>query len=152
MTVSLYPGIKPLPVPPNYMRAIERDQIREMSAPTGRPNGDHRSADRIIEQSRVLTRFLESRDHYEIGDDLKQQVGDWTDANPDPSAKANAACDLDRVLRFIDNIDNRTLNGSDYRNGKIDGFRDYGYSSLNNSEARLLSDFARHGYAVLRHQ
>jgi hypothetical protein len=132
------------------MPAEERSQVLEMTGPIGRPAGDHRSADRIIEQSPVATRFLQSRDHYEVGDNLKRQVGDWTDANPDPEARANAAYDLDKVLRFIDNVDERSLNGSDSHNGRIDGFRDTGHSSLDNSEARLLSRFAQNGYEVLR--
>lgn len=150
MSMSIPEGLKPLPVPPNYMRAAERRQLLEMTGPMGRPAGDLRSAARIIEQSPVATRFLESRDHYDVGDDLKRQVGDWTDANPNPQARADAAYDLDKVLRFIDNVDDRTLNGSDSRNGHIDGFSDYGYSSLDNSEARLLSRFAQNGYEVLR--
>lgn len=150
MSMSIPAGLKPLPVPPNYMRARERRQVLEMTGPLGRPAGDDRSAGSIIEQSPVVTRFLRSRDHYAVGDNLKRQVGDWTDANPDPQARANAAYDLDKVLRFIDNVDDRSLNGSDSRNGVIDGFRDDGYSSLDNSEARLLSRFAQNGYEVLR--
>lgn len=151
MTVSLPVGLTPLPIPPNYMRVAEQKQVREMTAPTGRPVGDHRSAERIIEQSPVLTRFLQSRDHYQIGDDLKKQVGDWTDVNPDPEARADAAYDLDKVLRFIDNVDDRSLNGSDSRNGRIDGFSNHGYDTLDNSEASLLEAFSHKGYAVLRH-
>ncbi|WP_438867277.1 hypothetical protein [Pseudomonas sp. L1(2025)] len=151
MTHTISPGLKPLPVPPNYMRVAEQNQLREMSAPMGRPAGDHRSAERIIEQSSVTRRFLESRDHYEIGDDLKKQVGDWTDANPDLEARANAAYDLDKVLRFIDNVDYRTLNGSESRNGHVDGFCLSGYGSTINSEASLLRQFSRYGYETLRY-
>ncbi|NVZ23364.1 hypothetical protein HX794_27295 [Pseudomonas costantinii] len=121
-----------------------------MTGPTGRPAMDHRSAERIIEQSSVMRRFLEGRDHYEVGDELKMQVGDWTDANPDPKARADAAYHLDKVLRFLDNVDDRTLNGSHSRNGYIDGFSDDGYGTVDNSEASLLKAFSRKGYEVLR--
>ena len=150
MTISPPAGLTPLPVPPNYMRAAEQDQVREMTGPMGRPDGDHRSAERIIEQSPVLSRFLGGYDHLAIGDDLKRQVGDWTEANPDPDSRANAAYDLDKVLRFIDNLDDRKLNASHTRNGVVDGFSDSGYNTQDNSEARLLSRFSQQGYQVLR--
>jgi len=54
-------------------------------------------------------------------------------------------------LRFIDNLDDRYLNGSHSRNGKIDGFASNGYSRLDNSEASLLKAFSDEGYPVLRH-
>lgn len=139
----------PLPVPPNYMRAAEQTQVREMNHLMGRPVGDHRSADRIIEQSPVLKSFLDNRDNYHLIDDLKRQVGDWTSTHPE--ARADAAYDLDKVLRFIDNLDDRYMNGSQSRNGKIDGFASNGYSLLDNSEASLLKAFSDKGYPVLRH-
>ena len=143
--------LKPLPVPPNHMCSLEHLSVREMQGPMGRPVGDHRSAERIIEGSPVTRHFLEGFDHYEVGDDLKKQVGDWTEANPDPEARANAAYDLDKVLRFIDNVDDSTLKGSARFTGKIDGFSNYGYKVRNNSEARLLSEFSRKGYSALHH-
>lgn len=143
--------LKPLPTPPNYMRSSERLHVREMQGPMGRPDGDHRTAERIIEGSPVMRHFLEGLDHYQVGDNLKKQVGDWTEANPDPEARADAAYDLDKVLRFIDNVDDSTLKGSTSLNGKIDGFSNYGYRVLDNSEASLLSEFSRKGYYALRY-
>lgn len=151
MTVSAPAGLTRLPTPPNYMPAAEQNQVREMTGPKGRPAGDHRSADRIIEQSPVLKHFLDNRDNYHLIDDLKRQVGDWTVTNPDPEARANAAYDLDKVLRFIDNVDDRTLHQSHSRNGYIDGFADNGYGVLENSEASLLKAFSFKGYDVLRY-
>ena len=84
-------------------------------------------------------------------DDLKRQVGDWSGANPNPQTRADAAYDLDKVLRFIDNLDDRYLNGSHSRNGKIDGFASNGYSLLDNSEVSVLKAFSDKGYPVLRH-
>ncbi len=140
-----------LPVPPHYMRVAEQQQVREMTRPMGRPAGDHRSADRIIEQSPVLQHFLDNRDHDHLLDELKMQVGDWTTANPEPDARANAAYDLNKVLRFLDNLDDRHLNASHSRNGQVDGVASDGYSILDNSEASLLHAFSRKGYDVLRH-
>ncbi|KAF1012200.1 MAG: hypothetical protein GAK32_00314 [Pseudomonas fluorescens] len=140
-----------LPIPPHYMRFAEHQQVREMTGPVGRPAGDHRSAERIIEQSPVLSRFLQGRDYYEVEDDLKRQVGDWTVQSPDPESRANAAYDLDKVLRFIDNLDDRPLNASRSRNGKIDGFANDGYFTENNSKASTLKAFSLKGYEVLRH-
>ena len=79
MRVALPAGLTPLPIPPNYMQAAEQKQVRAMRGPTGRPAGDHRSAEQIIEQSAVMRRFLQGRDSYAIADDLKTQIGDWTD-------------------------------------------------------------------------
>lgn len=141
--------LTPLPVPPNYMRADEQKQVREMNGPMGRPVGDHRSAERIIEQSPVLKSFLDNRNNYHLIDDLKRNVGDWDSANPE--VRASAIYDLDKVLRFIDNLDDRYLNGSHSRNGEIDGFASNGYSLLDNSEASLLKAFSDEGYPALRH-
>ena len=69
-----------LHIPPNYMRVAEQQQIREMTGPMGRPTGDHRTAERIIEQSPILRHFLDNRYNYHLLDDLKRQVGDWTEA------------------------------------------------------------------------
>ncbi len=55
------------------------------------------------------------------------------------------------MLQFLDNLDDRTLNGSHARNGRIDGFFNDGYSTLDNSEASRLKAFSLNGYEVLRH-
>ncbi len=150
MCNSVTSSVLRLPTPPHYMRAAEQRQVRKMTGPTGRLKIDHRSADSIIKQSVIVRRFLEGRDHYQIGDDLKLQVGDWTDANTDPTSRANAAYYLDKALRFLDNVDDRTLNASHSRNGHIDGFDRSGYGAVADSEASLLTAFSRHGYEVLR--
>ncbi len=139
-----------LPIPPHYMRVAEQREVRQMTGPKGRPAGDHRSAERIIEQSPVLKHFIEGNDHFQHDMDLKRHLGDWTADNPDPDSRANAAYDLDKVLHFIDNLDERTLMGSDERNGKIDGFSERGVRILHNSESDRLDQFARKGYPVLR--
>ncbi|WP_233093262.1 MULTISPECIES: hypothetical protein [Pseudomonas] len=139
----------PLPIPPNYMRVAEQREVRQLTDPMGRPAGDHRSAERIIEQSAVLKDYVDGNDRWQLDRDLKRHLGDWTQANPDPDARANAAYDLDKVLRFIDNLDECKLDGSEERNGKIDGFSERGVVILHNSEADRLDQFARKGYSVL---
>ncbi|WP_233096730.1 hypothetical protein [Pseudomonas sp. MF6787] len=139
----------PLPIPPNYMRVAEQRAVRQLTGPMGRPAGDHRSAERIIEQSAVLKNYVDGNDRWQLDRDLKRHLGDWTQANPDPDARANAAYDLDKVLRFIDNLDECKLDGSEERNGKIDGFSERGVVILHNSEADRLDQFARKGYSVL---
>jgi hypothetical protein len=139
----------PLPIPPNYMRVAEQRAVRQLTGPMGRPAGDHRSAERIIEQSAVLKDYVDGNDRWQLDRDLKRHLGDWTQANPDPDARANAAYDLDKVLRFIDNLDECKLDGSEERNGKIDGFSERGVVILHNSEADRLDQFARKGYSVL---
>ena len=139
----------PLPIPPNYMRVAEQRAVRQLTGPMGRPAGDHRSAERIIEQSAVLKDYVDGNDRWQLDRDLKRHLGDWTQANPDPDARANAAYDLDKVLRFIDNLDECKLDGSEERNGKIDGFSERGVVILHNAEADRLDQFARKGYSVL---
>lgn len=139
----------PLPIPPNYMRVAEQRAVRRLTGPMRRPAGDHRSAERIIEQSAVLKDYVDGNDRWQLDRDLKRHLGDWTQANPDPDARANAAYDLDKVLRFIDNLDECKLDGSEERNGKIDGFSERGVVILHNSEADRLDQFARKGYSVL---
>ncbi|CAD0265406.1 hypothetical protein [Pseudomonas veronii] len=151
MSVSVPPRLAHLPIPPNYMRAVEQKQVREMYAPLDRPAGDLRSAQQIIDQSPVMTHFLQGRDSYAIGDDLKQQVGDWGLSNTDANARAGAAYNLEQVLRFVDNLNDHTLHGSQARNGRIDGFFNDGYGTLENSEASRLKAFSFKGYEVLRH-
>lgn len=152
MTIVRPPSPTPLPMPPHYMRAKEQRQVRSMAetGPQGRPAGDHRSADVIIENSSTLRRFLGTDDYRDLGDKLKMHVGDWTEANPDPESRADAAYNLDQVLRFIDNMDGRKLTASQEQSGAIEGFSDYGYSTADNSEARVLAAFADKGYRELR--
>lgn len=150
MCNSVTSSVLRLPTPPHYMRAAEQRQVREMTGPTGRLSIDHRSAESIINQSIIVRRFLEGRDHYQIGDDLKLQIGDWTDVNTDTKSRADAAYHLDKVLRFLDNVDDRTLNASHSRNGHIDGFDSSGYGTAAGSEASLLKAFSLNGYEILR--
>lgn len=138
-----------LPLPPNYMRVAERREVRQLNGPAGRPAGDHRSAERIIEQSPVLKDFLEGNDRFQVDVDLKRHLGDWTQSNTDPEARADAIYNLEQVLRFIDNLDEDKLKGSEERNGKIDGFSDLGVTILHDSEADRLDQFARRGYQAL---
>lgn len=152
MMIGLPHGLKPLPVPPNYMRAKEQEQVRDMTGPQGLPSGDHRSAQAIIDTSSTLRQFLRTHEHSNLGDRLKMQVGDWSDANPNPKSRADAAYDLDKVLRFIDNMDGRKLTASEERSGAIEGFLNYGDSTADNSEARVLEAFADKGYSVLRNR
>lgn len=139
----------PLPLPPNYMRVAEQREVRQLNGPTGRPTGDHRSAERIIEQSPVLRDFLAGNDRFQLQPDLKRHVGDWTLANKAPQARADAIYNLDKVLRFVDNLDEDKLKGSEERNGKIDGFSDLGVTIMHDSEADRLDQFARQGYQAL---
>ncbi len=145
MCTSVTSDLKLLPVPPNYLRRNERQHIREMNGPITRPAGDHRSADRIIEQSHILESLYRSNAHV-FDDDLKERVGDWTHRSPDPEARADAAFTLDKVLRFIDHYGN-----ADTRwNAQIDGFTKWEYFDVApQSEASVLEQFAYNGWGVL---
>lgn len=146
---GVLPSLFHLPLPPNYMRVAERREVRQLNGPAGRPTGDHRSTERIIEQSPVLKDFLEGNDRFQVDVDLKRHLGDWTQSNTDLEARADAIYNLEKVLRFIDNLDEDKLKGSEERNGKIDGFSDLGVTILHDSEADRLDQFARRGYQAL---
>lgn len=144
-------SLQPLPTPPNYMHAALHNQVREMKYPAPLPDRDHRSAEQMVDQSPVLHLFMNSNDYFEVSDELKMQLGDWSEANTNPKCRAQAMYNLDLVLRFIDNLDDRQLNASQSRNGVVDGFSHYGYTVQPNSEASVLKAFARKGYEVFRH-
>ncbi|PRA32945.1 hypothetical protein CQZ99_12905 [Pseudomonas poae] len=135
------------------MRAKERDEVRHLfeTGQRGRPAGDHRSAESIIDTSNAFRHFLEpfNASSFLIYR-LKMQVSDWTDDNKDPESRADAAYNLEKVLRFIDNLDDRALTASVERSGVIEGFSDNGYYIADNSEARVLETFADEGYEALR--
>ena len=77
-------------------------------------------------------------------------MGDWSAANQDPDSRADATYNLDKVLRFIDNVDDLKLSASHSRNGVLDGFSNHGYAIHPDSEASLLKAFSLRGYEALR--
>lgn len=114
----------------------------------GRPPGDNRSAEEIIDANPVLKNLGNQKDIKR--EELKQRFGDWTDANPDPKSRADAAYNMASVLNHIKGLSGR--DGSDRgdvaNNGKIEGITKDG-DARHGSEAGVLKDIAEQGLKML---
>jgi hypothetical protein len=120
---------------------------RPVPTKSGRPPGDHRSAEEIINSSPVAKNLGNQKDIKR--EELKKQVGDWTSDNPDPEARADAAYNLVQVLEYIDSslsADGRDR-GEEANNGDITGITKDG-DARHGTEAGLLKDFAEQGYSI----
>ncbi len=114
----------------------------------GRPSGDTRSAQEIIDANPVLKNLGDQKDIKR--DELKQRFGDWTENNPDPASRADAAYNMARVLNSIKGLNNRDggSRGDLADNGKIDGITKNG-DARHGTEAGVLKDIAEQGLKAL---
>ncbi len=134
------------------LRYLERGQgeanfMERPTGPTGRPPGDNRSAEQIIEGNPVLKNLGNQKDIKR--EELKKQCGDWTEANRDPKSRADAAYNMSKVLNYIDSNQNR--NGEEREcagDGNIEGITSHG-DARHGTEAGMLKDFAEKGYESL---
>ena len=116
------------------------------TGPTGRPEGDNRSAEEIIEDSPALANLGDQKD-IQI-DKLKERCGDWTEDNPDPESRADAAYNMSQVLEYIDSCKNREGGYRGPGDGNIEGITDDG-DARRGTEAGMLKDFGDQGYSAL---
>jgi hypothetical protein len=116
------------------------------TGPTGRPEGDDRSAEEIIADSPVLANLGDQKDIQR--DKLKERCGDWTEDNPDPEARADAAYNMSQVLEYIDSADNREGGSRGPGDGDIQGITSSG-DARHGTEAGMLKDFGDKGYEAL---
>lgn len=114
----------------------------------GRPTGDNRSAQEIIDANPVLKNLGNQKDIKR--DELKKRFGDWTEDNPDPASRADAAYNMARVLNSIKGLNNREggARGDLANNGKIDGITKSG-DARHGTEAGVLKDIAEQGLKAL---
>ncbi|MCU7369229.1 hypothetical protein N5E15_21880 [Pantoea stewartii] len=114
----------------------------------GRPPGDTRSAQEIIDANPVLKNLGNQKDIKR--DELKQRFGDWTEDNPDPASRADAAYNMARVLNSIKGLNNCEggSRGDLANNGKIDGITKSG-DARHGTEAGVLKDIAEQGLKAL---
>ncbi|WP_061800101.1 hypothetical protein [Serratia ficaria] len=114
----------------------------------GRPPGDTRSAQEVIDANPVLKNLGDQKDIKP--DELKQRFGDWTENNPDPASRADAAYNMARVLNNIKGLNNREgdSRGDLADNGKIDGITKGG-DARHGTEAGVLKDIAEQGLKAL---
>ncbi len=134
--------------PPRVENA-EQDVRSKPGFATGRPPGDHRSADRIIDDNPILKRLGHQKD---INRHLAyERLGDWTTNNPDSDARADAAFNAARVLNYIDA--SLSASGEDRKeascNGDLEGITSSG-DARHGTPAGMWKDFTEQGYGALR--
>ena len=127
------------------------------TAATGRPQGDHRTAEQIISENPILNNLPSSVSK----EAMFKHLGDWTSSNPDPEKRADAAFNAARLFNYIDGLEAKQSARGDSKqgDGKIKG--EY-WSPLpppfdevsieENSEAALVKKFSEEGYAALGNQ
>lgn len=115
---------------------------------TGRPPGDNRSAEQILDENPVLKNLGNQKDIKR--DQLKERFGDWTADNPDPKSRADAAYNMSCVLNSVKGLNDRDgeSRGDVHNNGKIEGITKDG-DARHGTEAGVLKDIAEKGLSAL---
>ena len=127
----------------------EQDVRRKPDFSTGRPPGDTRSAEQIIDDNPILKNLGHQKD---INRSLAyERVGDWTSNNPDPDARADAAFNAARVLNYIDTSLSASgkPRGKSHDNGELEGITSSG-DARRGTPAGMWKDFTEQGYTALR--
>ncbi len=136
-------GVRPV------LKQSEKDVSSKPTASTGRPDGDNRSADEIIEANPILKNLGSQKDINREG--AYKQLGDWTANNKDPEARADAAYNAAKVLNYID-----TSQGADGKDrSQVSGKGDlYGITkdgdARHGTPAGNWKDFTEKGYGALK--
>lgn len=107
----------------------------------GRPMGDNRSAEQIIEDNPLLKNLGNQSG---VKDALHERVGDF-------EHDADAAWRAAQVLNYVENYDEtgKHVDGGNVGNGRIDGFTKDG-EARHGTEAGRLQDFGKYGYDNLK--
>lgn len=127
----------------------EQDVRRKPEFATGRPPGDTRTAEQIIEDNPILKNLGHQKDINRKSAYL--MVGDWTSNNKDPQARADAAFNAARVLNYIDTSlsANGEHRGKAHDNGDLEGITSSG-DARRGTPAGMWKDFTEQGYTALR--
>ncbi|AZE53388.1 hypothetical protein C4K03_1217 [Pseudomonas synxantha] len=135
-----------------HMEGIEKpeqDVSRKPEIATGRPPGDNRTAEQIINDNPILKNLGHQKD---INRPLAyKRLGDWTSNNKDPEARADAAFNAARVLNYIDtslSADGKHR-GKAHGNGDLEGITRSG-DARHGTPAGMWKDFTEQGYSALR--
>ncbi|WP_338476566.1 hypothetical protein [Pseudomonas khavaziana] len=127
----------------------EQDVRRKPDFSTGRPPGDKRTAEEIIKDNPILANLKRVKDaNFSLAFEL---VGDWTEDNKDPDARADAAFNAARVLNYIDTSLSAEgkYRGDVHGNGVLEGFTSSG-DARRGTPAGMWKDFTEQGYTALR--
>ena len=127
----------------------EQDVSRKPEIATGRPPGDNRTAEQIINDNPILKKLGHQKD---INRSLAYKLlGDWTSNNKDPDARADAAFNAARVLNYIDSSlsADGEHRGKAHGNGDLEGITRSG-DARHGTPAGMWKDFTEQGYLALR--
>ena len=127
----------------------EQDVSRKPEFATGRPPGDNRTAEQIINDNPILKNLGHQKD---INRSLAYKLlGDWTSNNKDPEARADAAFNAARVLNYIDTSlsADGEHRGKAHGNGDLEGITRSG-DARHGTPAGMWKDFTEQGYSALR--
>lgn len=122
---------------------------------TGRPQGDRRTAEEIVNANPILKSTPISIPQ----ENMFRFLGDWTSNNPNPDARADAAYNAARLFNYIDTTyqNGKGINPrADQKNNYIDGETrgilpaDENEAFIREgTEAHFLRTFSETGYSVL---
>jgi len=135
------------------------DSATRPTVATGRPAGDHRTAEEIINANPVLKNLDFQPSIYRHGprqqslphnyrEGIYKHTGDWTENNKDPESRANSAFNAAQVLNFIDSSEAHAVLTSQHNDGFLTG-RLPGSRTQEHSEYALLATFIEKGYSGL---
>ena len=127
----------------------EQDVSRKPEIATGRPPGDNRTAEQIVNDNPILKKLGHQKD---VSRSLAYKLlGDWTSNNKDPDARADAAFNAARVLNYIDTSlsADGEHRGKAHGNGDLEGITRSG-DARHGTPAGMWKDFTEQGYLALR--
>ncbi|MCF5705747.1 hypothetical protein GIV19_00415 [Pseudomonas syringae] len=148
MTLSpdtLYPGVRDAD---GGVIKTERDVSEKPTEATGRPEGDTRTAEQILEDNPILKNLGYQKDIKRT--EAYARIGDWSENNPDPQSRADAAYNAAKVLNWINSSDQadgqarQCVDDSDLQGITHDGDARHG------TEAGNWKDFVEKGYSALK--
>ncbi|MBJ2207459.1 hypothetical protein JJD61_02125 [Pseudomonas carnis] len=126
----------------------EQDVSRKPEIATGRPPGDNRTAEQIVNDNPILKKLGHQKD---VSRSLAYKLlGDWTSNNKDPDARADAAFNAARVLNYIDTSlsADGEHRGKAHGNGDLEGITRSG-DARHGTPAGMWKDFTEQGYLAL---
>ncbi|QHF03064.1 MULTISPECIES: hypothetical protein [Pseudomonas syringae group] len=141
----MYPGVQN---PDGSVIKTERDVSEKPTEATGRPEGDTRTAEQIIEDNPILKNLGDQKDIKR--NEAYARIGDWSENNKDPESRADAAYNAAKVLNWINSSDQadgaarQCVDDSDLQGITHDGDARHG------TEAGNWKDFVEQGYTALK--
>ncbi|RMP20509.1 hypothetical protein ALQ27_01237, partial [Pseudomonas syringae pv. delphinii] len=128
--------------------ADTKDMSDKPTEATGRPKGDTRTAEQIIDANPILKQLGNQKDIKRT--EAYARIGDWTDKNTDPKSRADAAFNAAKVLNWINSSDQadgaaRQCSGD----SNLEGITHDG-DARHGTEAGNWKDFVEKGYSALK--